>query len=55
MQGNNAAAITPGRLSRRLDPRIKLALLPDPFPAPAPVGLGLPHGLGMGLPEPIHI
>lgn len=27
MQGNNAAAIVPGRLIRRLDPRTKLALL----------------------------
>jgi energy-coupling factor transporter transmembrane protein EcfT len=27
MQGNNAAAIAPGRLIRRLDPRTKLALL----------------------------
>ncbi len=41
MQGNNAAAIAPGRLIRRLDPRTKLALLP--------------HGLGMSLPEHIHI
>jgi energy-coupling factor transporter transmembrane protein EcfT len=27
MQGNNAAAITPGRLIRRLEPRTRLALL----------------------------
>jgi len=50
MQGNNAAAIAPGQLIRRLDPRTKLALLLMSFVVvllpqrPAVVALGAAAG-----------